>query len=685
MVVRLKGYVFFASAQKLATWVLKQIEINHSEVPEYRQLKWIVFDCETLDGLDSSASKCMAKVAKAAEACHVKLIWSGMSDSFRKSLIRCDTIRGEQDWFRHLDEAMCFAQKQMTNRIVDCQRIWTHMHPNFLLAHRMIYDRSKNCPFDHILPYDASRFGCPWLYCGRLQMVAYETILWEPGTDNADLFLVYNGKVGHFTSVPHRSDPKQRSEIKKEWEYPFAVYTNGWFLNRQALWRHPTTNYAVALTDGEALFWNEHQWARMSRERPRMAAAIMKAVLLQQSRDAHLEMTDKLSKSEISEGEAEIEFRTHNHHICFSKEFPEMQTLIHDQALAEAFEKLGVYEPVPPDEELPLPDLPRILWEDIDVAFDTYAVGGDGNAAKGVDPSVRIRKENLPDAMRYAGISHCSINAKLPKLEWSRGEFKALCRRAFLMPLSKSIAKKIREVFNTFVKDAEETVERGHVIPLLQDLLKCDLSVDYIDGIAAIWGSANCIDVDAFIAIVSRLAVRHVEDWITLKGMRELTGKDGEKGTITKEKMVEMVPDDDINMTDFSLESAEEMVWMANLDTLAGGKFGDGDRIEHKYLASMLQTAAGKQQKMPPLPVRPQPAEENKLIVTRCSVDTDESYATQQMTDLARDALIDFRTNPGMEELPEYHERQDTYNGPKYVHTVILLDIQNVRKLFKTM
>jgi CRP-like cAMP-binding protein len=59
-------------------------------------------------------------------------------------------------------------------------------------------------------------------------------------------------------------------------------------LNRQAILHGPTHDYGVALQDGEVLFWNELQWARIMRERPEMAAAIMETVLQQEASDAKL-------------------------------------------------------------------------------------------------------------------------------------------------------------------------------------------------------------------------------------------------------------------------------------------------------------------------------------------------------------------------------------------------------------
>jgi len=48
LVIRLKGFIFFASAQSLTSYVRHRLDEN-SEVPAYRRLRYVVFDCQNLD------------------------------------------------------------------------------------------------------------------------------------------------------------------------------------------------------------------------------------------------------------------------------------------------------------------------------------------------------------------------------------------------------------------------------------------------------------------------------------------------------------------------------------------------------------------------------------------------------------------------------------------------------------
>jgi hypothetical protein len=100
-----------------------------------------------------------------------------------------------------------------------------------------------------------------------------------------DLFLVHSGAVGTFLE-----DPLMPTEDDSDpFAYPHAVYTQGWFMNREMLAGAPTRHTAVALSDGEVLVWTERNWIKMAREKPYMARAISRMIIKQQSRDDELQ------------------------------------------------------------------------------------------------------------------------------------------------------------------------------------------------------------------------------------------------------------------------------------------------------------------------------------------------------------------------------------------------------------
>merc|ERR550534_134245 len=78
LVIRLKGFIFFASAQALTTYVRSELE-RQDGVPAYRQLRYVVFDCKMLDGMDASASKAMKILTEDADERGFRILWCHVS------------------------------------------------------------------------------------------------------------------------------------------------------------------------------------------------------------------------------------------------------------------------------------------------------------------------------------------------------------------------------------------------------------------------------------------------------------------------------------------------------------------------------------------------------------------------------------------------------------------------------
>jgi Ca2+-binding EF-hand superfamily protein len=282
LIIKLKGFVFFASAQKLTQYIRAEIQ-SQAHIPEYRRLKFITIDCQLLDGMDASAAKAMKKLDKEARSLNMRLIWSHVEEKFVTELTSRGLIESTSDLFQDLDEVKTYVEQHAIEYRTHVQKKWLQLHPSFMLAHQMMRLRVAFEPFAHVFQVEAMRRGCPWQYCGVLQLKAFETVLWKPGQRNQDLFLIHSGSVGIFHSRPE-SGADWGDDVP-----PMAIYRHGWFLNREVLVRAPTRDYAVACADGEALFWNERQFARMAREAPFMASAISKMVMKQQASATDIE------------------------------------------------------------------------------------------------------------------------------------------------------------------------------------------------------------------------------------------------------------------------------------------------------------------------------------------------------------------------------------------------------------
>jgi CRP-like cAMP-binding protein len=627
----------------------------------------------------------MAKLAKAATACSVHLVWSGMSKSFRQALEKCDTITSKKDWFDTLDNAIQHCHNKISERILFNQNRWVETHPLFDTARSQTYLRIDSDPFASIMPLDEQRFGCPWKYCGRLPMKAYETLVWKPGSEK-EIFLIYSGQVGVFHEVPEEGG-------KTKWGSPYAIYGRGWFLNRQALLHKANHTFGVALRDGEILFWNELQWNKMAREMPRMTNAIMKAIWTQEARDTELFEAETHSyvgagddDDDLEELEDRILDEIHDHHANyeetkatsakgrahaldgklitnvlehhyeeeFNAQHNELRNEIEGIAIAEACENLGLFLPVDPSEEIAFPKLPYRIDDDVEVGFTTFAEAqANGEAGLKVD--------NLVSALTYAGIYDFALN-EFDRAFLSRTEFHQLCRRLLLAPLSQTMAKTLVAKFHEHNKEHNahhhdtKTMDRCSFVILMKETFNCDISADYVDGIANLWGDdhGNRVNEDVYLAVVSRFVVRHMKDWLILKGTRDLRGTHAgsnlEETTITPQMLTSANPD-------LSLEMAEEMIWSSSYCK----GLGSGKSVDYRMCACILQAIPSKPNKIPPLPQHLSLKEYHvKLAAVELTVvDIDRRKVEEEvLPDWLRAAVIDFRSTDKTDVKCKYHTNQ---------------------------
>lgn len=295
MVVRLKGFVFFASAHAVTNFVRNRLESEEAQqLPAYRRLKFVIFDCELLDGMDASGAKTVLKLVKDCTALGVKIFWSSMTPEFVDELRIRSIISKDQDWFVDLNQAVRFVETHVLRYRMAQQETWVNLHSAFIRNEEFLKKRLAFEPFRHIFLMESARIGCPWRYCTSMPIMKYRTVLYEPGQMGGSLFLVHSGAVALFDTVP------SGSEGDDEWTAPNAVYQHGWFLNREALIRSPSKNYAIAIEDGEVLCWTQEDWWRMTYDHPLMMLELLKAAMKQQGRDNE---RDSKSADNVHSGE----------------------------------------------------------------------------------------------------------------------------------------------------------------------------------------------------------------------------------------------------------------------------------------------------------------------------------------------------------------------------------------------
>jgi MFS superfamily sulfate permease-like transporter/CRP-like cAMP-binding protein/Ca2+-binding EF-hand superfamily protein len=301
MVIRLKGFIFFASATSVVHY-MKNKFAEQLDVPEYRRLRFIVFDCEQLDGMDASASKSMKKLVEDAGKIGIRCLWTHMSEEVKESLVSRTIVQDQSDLYDGVTQAVDYVYKLALDYRITLHRQLMSLHPVFALYRILLRSQANFEPFIGAFPLDVQRFGCPWQYCTVKKMKRHKTVIHGCGERSLDLYLVHSGAVGVYDQDP--SDNALARELGLD-PYknpgPHAIYTQGWFLNREMLTGAPTRNHAVALEDGELLVWSERNWIQMARERPYMSRAISKMIIKQMSRDDELrslEMTSHMSGTE---------------------------------------------------------------------------------------------------------------------------------------------------------------------------------------------------------------------------------------------------------------------------------------------------------------------------------------------------------------------------------------------------
>ncbi|CAJ1438716.1 unnamed protein product, partial [Effrenium voratum] len=469
MVVHLKGYVFFSSCVSIVQCVEQQfIKEEKNKMPSFRRVKFIVFDSKAMDGMDASGAMGMLKLTrkagdrfaalsarrrnKSAEAqCFIfagetserdgtrasrqaqgrgiRVLWCGLEDALAEEM-RVRDILKEEDRFSDLDAAMTHLEKRILQYKAAQQREWMNLHPAFRRDRILMEQRINFEPFREVFLSDGARLGCPWRYCSRLSMKSFKTLLCVPGDLHRPLYLIHTGAVAMIDAVPKEGGQDQT------WQKPRIILRQGWFVNANSLFGQPSNSYAVAVEDGEVLFWTEEQWWKMSNEHPLMMMEISKAVMRQQGshhlhRDPEAKVEKQLDMSAIDRttssdkvpstldiveeeeeessseeeeidipGETTVLGRKSEASLCapvhlgdaFSRDvlvkLPQLQTRILEMHFARALGELGFFAK---KESLGvLPQLPKILLEDLRVAFFTFAEKDGEITAAAVLPKGRV-------------------------------------------------------------------------------------------------------------------------------------------------------------------------------------------------------------------------------------------------------------------------------------------------------
>mmetsp|Transcript_40459 Transcript_40459/g.93012 ORF Transcript_40459/g.93012 Transcript_40459/m.93012 type:complete len:1420 (+) Transcript_40459:129-4388(+) len=622
LVVRLKGYIFFASADSLTSHLMQYIQDQQdNNIPHYRRLKYLVFDCSMLDGIDASAAKSIKRLQANAGKGMVRVVWTHLTPAFASELrMRGLLKQNSKDVFNDIEEVVMQVESAGKAYLQNIERKWVSLHPCFAKWAKMSAAQFKFEPFSHIFFSPMYRIGTPWKYCTAVPLHGHSTLLFMPGQSDGFLYLIHSGAVALFEELPEAGQP---------WPSPVAVYRQGWFLNREVLMSAPSRYYAVAVEEGEVLCWSQHQWWKMACERPLMMSEMLKAAMKQQARDsdsfdAHIHDTVPAGMSDDAVWHLVHEnLDIRRQHSGMSEVTPtkskknlpppslpeEAQVKMTAIEIAQSLEMFGFYMPGQDGEETILPALPPSLKADITMAFAHYAtdMGGESHDFA-ISPS-----DALP-AMMYAGLFHSAQVYDVeqqPTTPLSEETFVGLCHRALMTPLTSSQVKTARDLFG--IPDDESASYALSASGLQRSLRKILVGVSaemadaYFIAFHRSGDVSDNLDINAVLGIMALLVRLHAPYCELLRACREILGLekcdsslDVECSRIVRASLQGGDP--------IAEEDAEEMLWSADW-RLCGS--GEGQRLGFPEMVSAITATFNRE--AGPLPPSQSQAEQEVL------------------------------------------------------------------------
>jgi len=591
-----------AMLEQCETASLLRIRVCRPALPGYRRMRWVVFDCERLDGMDASASAVFRKLVVDAQSLGATCLWTKVGDATKSALGFRGILADHKNLFSGLDHAVHYIEKCILQYRQEQLDTWLRVHPGLALSYEHTCTLDSFEPFRQVFETDAEREGFPWRYCSKISIERFKTVLWEPGIEDACLFLVHSGKVAVYRDLPDGNEGISGDPVM-----PTAVYGHGWFLNREFLTHAPPRMHAVAIEDGEALCWSQAEWVKMSRERPLMAAAIVKAAMRQQSRD--LDYSSHAASFVLADGRlappavdgaalgtqsirplpSQASTGRHGGHRRPAPHLPhELRLHLDRLSTARALDHLGLFAgPAAGEQSAPLPKLPDNLREDIVSAFDTFC-------ERAADGSKQLAAGDIGRALMLAGIFGTALDLEEAR-PLTRTEFVALGHLALVSPLTETQRSKVALLFQEYDKDGSSTLNRAELPALFEDSFAITHS-DEVDSAAhevdheSYRANTACqegeIDEAGFLWIVARLVRKHERDYLLLRAIRELAGSSS--GTEEMQLTVDMMRQNS-HLQGLSDEQWQELFWAVGLDTGRGAARGNEVKFEAILAALIAQ------------------------------------------------------------------------------------------------
>lgn len=551
-------------------------------------------------------------------------------------------------WFPDLDGAVLHVEKIALRYLKNQQLKWLQLHTTFARHQAQISRQIDFEPFLNVFLYDGPRAGCPWKYCTAMT-IEKRAVLYSPDEPSTCLYLMHTGAVGLFSSLP---------QTDEDWKMPKCVVRHGWFLNVRALSGSPCQDCAIALEGGEVLSWNTEQWRLMGRQQPLMMSEVMRALLKQQAYDddSDLKEVDNLHMDMDNHDWEAFSDRVDQHHTVASMS---QQSFVHSatfgaditadpeqddhvvhrvgdwsthkargakdlsaspdccsampEALkvhmpglqtAQALGRLGFYtdmrsvsKEAPVQEDAIDCQLPQDLKEDLHTSFFTFSEQG------------KLSWASVGPALMYAGIfEEHSVTKKsfgMSEDGMTEEQFVDLGRDMLMAKLTPSNVQQCRQMFAKYDEDHSGSLDLSEMSTCFAERVHPNVSAEEVESLAEAWahdGKGGAIDIDAFVAIVTRFVRKHKTDWHLLCAICDIIGA-GDAGSkdmrITSDTLIKRAQSLNIEL---AADDALEMLWAAS------GSNHDGEMVEIQginigsFMSVIFMYLGKPKNKLPPPP-----------------------------------------------------------------------------------
>lgn len=607
-----------AMAEEMRTAAALQVRLHRDPLPKHRRLRWVVFDCELLDGMDASACAVFRKLVNDAQSHGVTCLWTKVGETTRASLDYRGILSDRRNVFAELGQAVHHIEQRALKYRAEQLDRWMQVHPGLALCREQTAIADEFDPFRHVFETDAERQGCPWRYCSRMQIQPFQTILWEPDAESTHLYLVHSGAVGLYDQLPAEGAGPQ--------VLPSAVYGHGWFLNREFLLHASTRACAIAVEPGEVVFWTQEQWNKMSRERPLMAAAIVKAAMRQQSYDLQYATGGASPPPGSRTAEQARSYAASGCHSGPAPHLPqELRVPLQRLSTARALEQLGLFEaPAEGEETAPLPELPAVLRDDVAAAFDTFC--------EQTPEGPRLGPCQVGPALMFAGIFGTVLDHRAARA-LTEAEFVALAHQALVAPLTASQQRAMTALFQQHDANGSGTLDRGELPQLFESRFAMS-HFDEIDSAAREVQSyrpgsslEGHVDERGFLWIVGRLVRKHEHDHLLLITLRDLSG--GEASHEMCHLSLEALKRSS-RLQNVSDAQWEEMCWAVGLGAGASG----ADGVDFHALVAAVTAQQMVLTLLPPFDAQKLRARREKESKTQAWLRNDVEAARKMVVDL---------------------------------------------------